>query len=83
MFLSLAFDQIGKEQLPGDFAELGVYKGQTAAILARHARRLGRKAWLLDTFEGFDKKDFTGIDAGTSRMFDDTSLEAVARAGRH
>ena len=39
--LSLAFDQIHKEGVAGDFAELGVYKGDTAAVLARHARRLG------------------------------------------
>jgi hypothetical protein len=77
MFLSLAFDQICKEQLEGDFAELGVYKGSTAALLARHARRLRRRLFLLDTFEGFDERDFTGPDAGRSHGFADTSLETV------
>lgn len=33
-FFSLAFDQIVKEGLAGDFAELGVYKGNTATLLA-------------------------------------------------
>ena len=82
MFLSLAFDQICKEQLEGDFVELGVYKGSTAAVLARHARRLKRHLYLLDTYEGFDERDFTGPDAGRTRGFADTSLEAVrARVG--
>ena len=77
--LSLAFDQIHKEGVAGDFAELGVYKGDTAAVLARHARRLGRTLWLLDTFEGFDERDFTGLDAGRSGAFGDTSLSAVSQ----
>jgi hypothetical protein len=77
--LSLAFDQIHKEGVAGDFAELGVYKGDTAAVLARHARRLGRTLWLLDTFEGFDERDFTGLDAGRASGFSDTSLEAVSQ----
>ena len=82
MFLLLAFDQIHKEGLSGDVAELGVYKGQTATVLARNARRLGRTCWLLDTFAGFDAKDFTGADAGRGPQFADTSLAAVrARVG--
>jgi hypothetical protein len=82
LFLSLLFDQIRKEGLVGDVAELGVYKGETATILARNARRLGRTTWLLDTFAGFDTKDFTGIDAGQGPLFEDTSLDAVrARVG--
>ena len=75
--LSLAFDQIRKEGVAGDFAEFGVYKGATAAVLARHARRLGRTLWLLDTFEGFDERDFVGMDAGRATAFGDTSLDAV------
>jgi len=82
VFLSLAFDQIAREGLAGDIVELGVYQGQTATIMARNARRLGRTAWLMDTFTGFDAKDFTGADAGRAPQFTDTSLEAVrARVG--
>jgi hypothetical protein len=82
VFLSLAFDQIHKEGLTGDIVELGVYQGQTATILARNGRRLGRTVWLLDTFTGFDAKDFTDLDAGRGDQFADTSLEAVrARVG--
>jgi O-methyltransferase len=83
MFLSLAFDQIHKEGVEGDFAELGVYQGSTASVLARHARRLNRHIYLLDTYDGFDQQDFSGMDAGRTVAFADTSLEAVrARVGQ-
>jgi hypothetical protein len=76
------FDQIQKECLEGDFAELGVYKGATAAVLARHTRQLNRCLYLMDTFEGFDERDFRGVDAGPHIGFRDTSFEAVrARVG--
>jgi hypothetical protein len=76
-FFSLAFDQIVKEGLGGDLAELGVYKGHTSTLLAAYARRLGVTAYILDTFQGFSQKDFTGIDADKKMDFADTSLEAV------
>jgi hypothetical protein len=76
-FFCMAFDLIHKEGLPGDLAELGVYRGNTATLLARIARRLGRHAYLLDTFEGFDKSDLRGVDAGQPVQFTDTSLDGV------
>jgi O-methyltransferase len=46
--------RIEDERIPGDVVECGVYKGGTAAILARSATRspLARTVWLFDTFEG-------------------------------
>jgi hypothetical protein len=79
-FFCLALDVIAKEGLDGDIAELGVYKGGTAAVLAKFARKLGRTAYLFDTFEGFDEADLTGLDAGTPVGFIDTSLEYVRAA---
>jgi hypothetical protein len=79
-FFCLVFDQIRKDGLEGDLAELGVYRGQTAGLIARMARRLGRTAFLLDTFEGFDQSDLGGIDADKEIQFTDTSLEAVKAA---
>jgi len=76
-FFCLVLDQLTKEELPGDLAEIGVYKGETATLIAKIARRLGRTAWLLDTFEGFDPKDLQGIDYGQPEQFDDTSLDSV------
>lgn len=75
--LTLVCDQIIKEGLMGDLAELGVYKGNTAALLATLARRLGSTAYLLDTYEGFDPADLVEIDADKGQVFADTSLEAV------
>jgi hypothetical protein len=73
----LAFDQIVKEALAGDFAELGVDKGHTAGLLATFARRIGATVYLLDTFEGFSPRDLQGIDAGRRIEFADASLENV------
>src|SRR5207248_7887845 len=73
----LALDQIMKEELPGDLAEIGVYRGETATLIATIARRLGKAAWLLDTFEGFDPRDLQGIDYGQNEQFNDTSLDSV------
>jgi Macrocin-O-methyltransferase (TylF) len=73
----LAFDQIMKDGIAGDLAELGVYRGHTAAVLAEFARRSARTLHLLDTFEGFNSADFKGADADKKMQFADTSLELV------
>jgi hypothetical protein len=76
-FFCLAFDQMTKEGVRGDLAELGTYKGNTATVLAAMARRMGTTAWILDTFQGFKPDDLKGVDAGHRMEFADTSLEAV------
>ncbi len=78
-FFRLVFDQLEKERVRGDVAELGVYRGNTAYLLAEFARRSNVTAYLLDTFEGFAKKDLTGLDEKQPLQFSDTSLEAVKR----
>ena len=75
--LSLICDQIIKENLKGDIAELGVYKGNTAVLLAVLARKLGTTAYLFDTYEGFASEDLRGIDANKGLCFGDTSVEGV------
>jgi hypothetical protein len=76
-FLSLACDQILKEGLCGDTAELGVYRGNTGIFIAKLAERTGGKAYFFDTFEGFPAKDLSGIDNDKKVEFADTSLAAV------
>jgi len=76
-FLTLACDQIIKDRVPGHLAELGVYKGNTAFLLAQTARRMQRITYLFDTFEGFSPSDLSGIDADKKMEFGDTSLESV------
>jgi hypothetical protein len=52
--LSRLAQRIEDERIPGDVVECGVYKGGTAAILARSATRssLPRTVWLFDIFKG-------------------------------
>jgi len=78
-FLNMVCDQILKEGLHGDIAELGVYKGNTAFVLADLARRIGSTAYLLDTFGGFSPDDLRGIDASAGLHFSDTSLSSVQK----
>jgi O-methyltransferase len=59
----------------GNIAEVGVYKGGSAELLARIARRNGRNIFLFDTFYGMPFSD--EIDIHTVDHFNDTSLQAV------
>ena len=74
----LNIKQILADGVTGDFAELGVWRGNTAAILAYYAALAGRQTLLFDTFEGFDQKDIKGIDCQTRAAFHNTSLELAA-----
>jgi hypothetical protein len=69
--------QILNDSIEGDIAELGVYRGNSAAILAFYARRYRRKLYLIDTFEGFDRGDLVGEDKSNKVEFADTSLDYV------
>jgi predicted O-methyltransferase YrrM len=72
--------QVLKEGVPGDFVELGVYKGNSAALLAACARQAKRAVYLFDTFEGFDRRDCDADEwRRWSRLFTKTDLERVQR----
>ena len=58
-------------------AEIGVYRGNTACVIANFARLLGVNAYLFDTFEGFHKNDLRGLDNNIETQFQDTDLERV------
>ncbi len=75
--LILNIKQILNEGIEGDFAELGVWRGNTAAVLAYYAQASGRRVFLFDTYEGFKKKDLVGVDANKKTEFADTSMEMV------
>jgi len=74
-------ERLKRDGVPGAFAELGVYKGESAKIL--HLMDTSRTFHLYDTFEGFyeeDLKNETGEAATyTTRSFADTSMESVRR----
>lgn len=72
--LILNTKQILSENVPGDFAELGVWRGNTASVLAHYAAGANRKVYLFDTFEGFDIRDLEGVDKNKQMAFADTSL---------
>ena len=80
-FYSIWFqiDRIIREDVKGDFAELGVHKGETSKLIFEIAP--SRFFHLFDTFEGFSEKDlkFENKQGGmySSKQFSDTSLETV------
>jgi hypothetical protein len=75
--LMLNLRQLQSEGIDGDFAELGVWRGNSAAILADFALRSGRRLFLFDTFSGFDERDLIGIDRNMRLGFGDTSIDYV------
>ncbi|MFK5856392.1 MAG: TylF/MycF/NovP-related O-methyltransferase [Bacteroidota bacterium] len=75
----LQVERLKTDKIPGLFAELGVYKGDSANII--HLMDTSREFHLFDTFEGFNKKDLE-VESGkaatyTVHDFADTSIEAV------
>jgi SAM-dependent methyltransferase len=75
--LILNCKQVMGDGIPGDFAELGVWRGNTAAVLAHFAAAHQRQVDLFDTFSGFDSNDIVGIDANKPMVFGDTSMKMV------
>lgn len=74
-------ERLKREAVPGAFAELGVYKGETAELL--HVLDPERPLYLFDTFEGFQAQDLALENSfGKSYkpgFFSDTELEAVQK----
>lgn len=70
-------NRLKKNKVVGAFAELGVHQGETAKAI--HLMDTDRVFYLLDTFEGFNKKDLDQEQQNDERfsieMFADTSIE--------
>lgn len=64
--------------LPGQLAEIGVYRGGTARLIATTRRPRERRLHLFDTFAGMPETDPTK-DVHTKGNFSDTSLAGVQR----
>lgn len=79
--LWLQVERIKRSGIPGVYAELGVYKGETARII--HLCEPSRKFYLFDTFKGFTEGDLHREEGEantyTSRNFADTTIEKVKR----
>lgn len=66
----------GLNAASGDFAEVGVYRGGTAHLIAQAAP--DKTLHLFDTFEGMPEVD-AGLDGHRKGDFKDTSLDDVRR----
>jgi len=67
--------------LAGDYVEIGVFRGTSAAVAATYMKLTGdpRTMWLLDTFEGFSYLAArNSTDAVWNGTHDDTSVSFVA-----
>jgi O-methyltransferase len=77
----LQIQRIEKDNIQGDFAELGVYKGESARML--HLMAPGRYLHLFDTFQGFTGTDLqpeTGkASSYSTNDFADTSINKVLK----
>jgi len=72
-------ERLKRLNVQGAFAELGVYKGETALMM--HYMDDTRRLHLFDTFEGFDSKDLdlekNKDERYTTDNFSDTTIESV------
>ncbi|CAN5532616.1 hypothetical protein BH10BAC1_BH10BAC1_01860 [soil metagenome] len=82
-FFSMWFqiERLKKLNVAGDFAELGVHKGETAKII--YEMDPSRKLHLFDTFEGFNEKDLLLEKQKENKFstanFSDTDLQTVKK----
>lgn len=77
LFLTQVVEELEDKKVPGAYAELGVYKGNSAKLL--HELAPSKTMYLFDTFEGFDAKDVSLETKNNVKMteFKDTSLQQV------
>jgi O-methyltransferase len=70
----LQVTKLKQHKVTGDFAEVGVYKGDSAAII--HAMDSGRDFHLFDTFEGFPHSDLEG-ETGEAATYSTTNFADI------
>lgn len=82
--LELIAHEISSRGISGSVAELGVYRGDFAKII--NELFPDRKLYLLDTFEGFDRRDVSADNAQAyssgKQDFSRTSIELVLKKMR-
>jgi O-methyltransferase len=76
--VALALNRIRSANVPGDLAEVGVYKGDLSRFMARLAPE--RTLHLFDTFSGFPAQDCESDDEPHDHRFKDTSVDQVKQA---
>ncbi len=74
-------ERLKRDHIEGAFAEVGVYKGETAKLL--HQMDPTRALYLFDTFDGFAERDLQFENPGDAKRslidFADTSLDSVTQ----
>lgn len=65
----LNLNHVMNKGIQGELCELGVYKGNTAAILNFFSEKYNRRLFLYDTFEGFLIKICKGLMAIRGKVF--------------
>jgi O-methyltransferase len=79
--LWLQLERVVRHQVPGNLAEVGVYKGETAKII--HHMLPDRTFYLFDTFDGLPhqvmREDCDGIVRAQTVKFDNTSPEMALK----
>ena len=76
--LILALKDIVESNIPGDLAELGVYKGHSARLIHHYVPE--RKLFLFDTYSGFDENDIKvekTFHGDNYSQFKDTNVASV------
>lgn len=77
----LCANEINRRKLEGAVAEVGVFRGDFAALI--NAKFLDRKLYLFDTFSSFDKSEFDREialgrwDENAYKIFENTSTDLV------
>jgi O-methyltransferase len=74
--IALAITTVQREGIAGDFAEVGVWRGNTSRLI--HLLAPDRKLYLFDTFQGFPKDQLEPGLKGDAR-FQDTSIDLVSQ----
>jgi O-methyltransferase len=72
MTVALALETVNREEVEGDMAELGVYRGHMATLY--HKILPNKRLYLFDTFSGFPKGD---LEVAEDNRFTDTSVDLV------
>jgi O-methyltransferase len=68
----LLLRELVARKIPGDMAELGVYRGMSARLIHHYLPE--RKLYLFDTFTGFDERDVKAELAATGRQTERTAF---------
>jgi macrocin-O-methyltransferase TylF-like protien len=75
-FLAVNIASLEENEVPGAFAEIGVWRGNSAKVIHQLAPR--RRLYLFDTFCGFDHRDAqVDLASGVMVHFRDTSMDEV------